>query len=211
MDTNSSLFNESTSTRNGSNDAAAIPLYLTYLQLLILSIGGPSMVIPAVMVILIIVKNVALRTVNNIFLVNILIADACFALSLFLQRSILMAIYLLCFIINVNCNIVIIPTLALIVATKLMFLPLSIDRFIHVAFPFTYKRIMTTKVIVTIISCLWLLAVFVPVTLTVGRPTKFHPAFGICTLESRSPVLQLVFTGPMVVSGVIITITCIYL
>jgi len=210
MDTNNSLFNKSASTSDDSNDTL-IPLYLTYLQLLILLIGGPSVIIPAVMVIAIIVKNAAVRTVNNIFLVNILIADACFVLFSFSQRSILMIIYLLGFIINGNCDLLIILTLALIVATKLMFLPLSIDRFIHVAFPFSYKNIMTTKVIATTISCLWLLVVFVPVTSTVNRPTKFHPAFGICTLESRSPVLQLVFTGPMVVSGVIITITCIYL
>jgi len=155
MDTNSSLFNKSTSTSDDSNETA-IPLYLTYLLLLILSIGSPSVIIPAVMVIAIIVKNAALRTVNNIFLVNILIADICFVLYPFLQKTILMIIYLL--IINVNCNMVNIPTFTIVIATKLMFLPLSIDRFIHVAFPFSYKSIMTTKVIVTTISCLWLLA-----------------------------------------------------
>jgi len=210
MDTNSSLFNESASTTDDSNETE-IPLYLTYLHLFMLLIGSPSVIIPAVMVIAIIVKNVALRTVDNILLVNILIADVCFVLYSFSQRSILMIIYLLGFIINVNCNIVNIPTFTLILATKLMFLPLSIDRFIHVAFPFSYKSIMTTKVIVTTISCLWLLALSVSVTVTVNSPTILYQAFGICKPESINPLLHLVAVGIMVVSSVLITITCIYL
>jgi len=146
MDTNNSLFNKSISTRDDSNEAT-ISLYLTYLRLLILLIETPSVIIPAVMVIVIIVKNAALRTVNNIFLVNILIADVCVVLYQFVIKSVLMIIYLLAFIIDLNCNIANVPTVTLIVATKLMFLPLRIDQFIHVAFPFSHKRIMTTKVI----------------------------------------------------------------
>jgi len=74
MDTNNSLFNKSTSTRDDFNEAT-VPLYLTYLRLLILLIVTPS-----VMAIEIIIKNAALRTVNNIFPVNILIADVCIVL-----------------------------------------------------------------------------------------------------------------------------------
>jgi len=156
MDTNSSLFDGSAST-NDNSSAAAIPLYLTYLQLVMLLIGTPSVMIPSVMVIVIIVKNRALRTINNIFLVNLLIADVCLVLYRCLLQSILMIVYIFGIIVDVNCVIALLPTLALVLATKLMFLPLSIDRFIHVAFPFAYKSIMTTKVIVTIIRCLWLL------------------------------------------------------
>jgi len=70
---------------------------------------------------------------------------------------------------------------------------------------------MTTKVIVTTISRLWLLAVSVSVTLTVDRPFILNQAFGSCKAESTNPLPQLVVVGPMVVSSVLITITCIYL
>ena len=73
MDTNSTLFRGNTSIGNQSN--GPVPLYLTYLQILILLIIVPSVVVPAVMVIRIILKNAVLKTRNNIFFVNLLIAD----------------------------------------------------------------------------------------------------------------------------------------
>ena len=44
-------------------------------------------------------------------------------------------------------------------ATDLMFLPVVMDRFLHIACPFSYKRMFTTKRIAIIISGLWLLSI----------------------------------------------------
>ena len=51
--------------------------YFTYLQMLILLMMAVTMTIPAVMVIMVILKNSPLRTRSNVFLVNLLVADVC--------------------------------------------------------------------------------------------------------------------------------------
>ena len=175
------------------------------------SILTPLVTIPAVMVIRIILKNAALKTKNNIFLVNLLIADICTVLFRWLLNTTLMIPYLLGFNITINCTIYLVPIMGLLMATKLMFVPLSVDRFIHIAFPFSYKRIMTTKVIATTISSLWLLSIFLPTVSVINQPTRYFPSLGTCRLENTNPLLQVFLTGPMIISTVVITITCIYL
>ena len=171
-----------------------------------------SVAVPALMVIRIILKNAVLQTRNNIFLANLLVADVCTALFRWLLNTTLMILYLLGFNIKINnCTIYLVPTMGLVMATKLMFLPLSIDRFIHVAFPFSYKSIITTKVIATIISSLWLLSMFVSTILLVNRPTRYFPPLGACKPESTNVLLRLFLVGPMIVSIVLITVTSIYL
>ena len=209
MDTNSTLFNESTCTGNDSN--GPVPLYLTYFQLFIQSTLTPLVIIPAVMVIRIILKNAVLKTRNNIFLINLLIADVCTVLFRWLFNTTLMIPYLLGFNITINCTIYLVPMMSLLIATKLMFVPLSVDRFVHIAFPFSYKKIMTTKVIAITISSLWLLSIFVPTVSVVNQPTRYFPSLGTCRLENTSPLLRLFLTAPMIISVVLITITSIYL
>ena len=210
MDTNSTLFNESISTENDSN--GPVPLYLTYLQIFMQPILTPLVTIPAVMVIRIILKNAMLKTRNNIFLVNLLIADVCFALFRWLFNTTLTISYLLGFnITTINCTIYLVPMFGLLMATKLMFVPLSVDRFVHIAFPFSYKKIMTTKVIAITISSLWLLSILVSTVSVVNQPTRYFPLLGACRLESTSPLFQFFLTGLMIISAVLITITSIYL
>ena len=209
MDTNSTLFRGNTSIGNQSN--GPVPVYLTYLQIFMLSILAPSVTVPGLMVIRIILKNTVLKTRNNIFLVNLLVADVCTVLFQWLLNTTLMILYLLGLNIKINCTIYLIPMMALAIASKIMFLPLSINRFIHVAFPFSYKSIMTTKVIATTICSLWLLSIFASTVLLVNRPTRYFPSFGICKPESTNPLLQLFLIGPMIMSAVLITFTSIYL
>ena len=177
-----------------------------------LSVLVPSVTIPAVMVIRIILKNAALKTKNNIFLVNLLIADVCIALFRWLFNTTVMIPYLLGFNITINCTTYLVPTLSLVMATKLMFVPLSVDRFIHVAFPFSYKSIMRTKVIAITISSLWLLSIFVPTISVVNHtPTTYIPSLGACRPNSINPLFQFFLAGPVFISTVLITITCVYL
>ena len=209
MDTNSTLFNESISIGNQFN--GAVPLYLTYLLILILLILAPLVIVPAVMVIRIILKNTALKTRNNIFLVNLLIADVFTVLLRWLLNTTLMILYLLGLNMQVNCTIYLTPMMALIIATKIMFVPLSIDRLIHVAFPFSYKSIMTTKTITTTICSLWLLSIFASTVSVVNRPMIYIQSLGTCTLKNANPLIQLFLIGPMIMSAVLITFTSIYL
>ena len=173
MDANSTLFRGNTSIEKQAD--GPVPLYLTYLQMFMLSILVPSVTIPAVMVIRIILKNAALKTKNNIFLVNLLVADVCIALFRWLFNTTVMIPYLLGFNITINCSTYLALALSLVTATKLMFVPLSVDRFIHVVFPFSYKSIMRTKVIAITISSLWLLSIFVATLSVVNQlPPRVH-------------------------------------
>ena len=209
MDTNDIWFNGSNSTRSYSDGVT--PLFITYMQAIMLLVVAPLVAVPVVMIIRVIVKNEALQTKNNIFLVNLLVADLCILMLRWLVNGMLIILYLLGFDIDVNCNIVLVPTIGLLIATKLMFVPLTVDRFMHVAFPFSYKRIMTTKVITTIISSLWLLALLVGLVTIVNRPTEYFPSLGSCKPRDSNSPLHVFFLGPMVISFVIISITSIYL
>ena len=210
MDANNTLFRGNTSI--GSQSDGPVPLYLTYLKMFMLSILVPSVTIPAVMVIRIILKNAVLKTRNNIFLVNLLIADVCIALVRWLLNTTLMIPYLLGFNITINCTIYFVPMLGLVMATKLMFVPLSVDRFVHIAFPFSYKKIMTTKVIAITISSLWLLSIFVSTVSVVNQPpTTYIPSLGACRIESTSPLFHFILAGLVFISAVLNTITSIYL
>ena len=51
------------------------------------------------------------------------------------------------------------PSMTLVIANKLMCIPMCVDRFIHIAFPFSYKRIVTTKAIIIAIITLWMVAI----------------------------------------------------
>ena len=209
MNTNDTWFSGSNSTSDYSDEAT--PLFITYLQAFMLLLVAPLVAVPVVMIIRVIAKNGVLQTRNNIFLVNLLVADLCILMLRWLVNGTLIILYLLGFEIDVNCNIVLVPTIGLLMATKLMFVPLSVDRFIHVAFPFSYKRIMSTRVIATIISSLWLLALFVSLVTLVDRRTDYFPSVGSCKPRDPNPLLHVFFLGPMTLSFVIITITSIYL
>ena len=42
-------------------------------------------------------------------------------------------------------------------------------------------------------------------------PTTYIPSLGACRLETINPLFQLILAGPVFISAVLITITCIYL
>ena len=100
----------------------------------------------------------------------------------------------------------------LVIANKLTFIPMCVDRFIHIAFPFSYKRIITTKVITTTIITLWIIAIVIAISLYFD-PHEFYyiPSLGTCRWkQSNTPmllILLLCFSMPIV----LITITSIYL
>ena len=74
-------------------------------------------------------------------------------------------IYIPLYLLGVNFDsdyrITMIPNVTLVIANKLMFLPTCVDQFIHIAFPLSYKRIVTTKAIIITI----MVVVIVVVTL----------------------------------------------
>ena len=152
MELNTTIFSGSESTDNVVNQTVAeVPEYLSYALLCLMSMSIPAVIVPAVWAIVIIVKNKKLQTNNNIFLVNLLLADLGAVVVLWCTDGLFTLLYLLGVNVDVNCRMKVIPIMIFVIATKLMFIPMCVDRFIHIAVPFSYKRIVTTKAIMT--SC----------------------------------------------------------
>ena len=178
---------------------------------LIVSIVTLLVVIPALTIIIIVLKNRKLRDNNsNVLYVNLLITDMMAALIRWIVTSLIMICYLLD-VPNVNCNIVRVPIITSTLGTRLMLLLVIINRFLHIALPFSYKSTVTTKRVSWSISSLWLMALACGIFSAVSQSFTLIPTQGICAPRHRSIPLFLINLGSQVVSVCIITGTCIYL
>ena len=203
--------NNVTLSLNTSGTAMVFPHYITIVRLISNLVGPPVVIIPAVMVIMVIVKDEQLRTNNrNVFIVNLLVADICYAARQFFLNGGNILLYLVGQSLIVNCGVVNVLSYFTAFANNLMFLPLSIDRLINVAFPFSYKRIVTFKVVMAVISFLWVAALLLSILVSVNQPTESIPALGTCKVLSTI-ILPLAAILPMLIFIVLITATCIYL
>ena len=156
---NVSISNEINSTDIESDTEAKPHSFLIYLSLFGLPFGVLLVVVPALVVIIIVLKNRKLRAESSkIFYVNLLVSDIVTTLTRCIISSTIIIRYLLD-VPNVNCRVVSMPLIGSQFATDLMFLPVVMDRFLHIACPFSYKRMFTTKRKAVIISGLWLLSI----------------------------------------------------
>ena len=207
---------ESNATMNSSNGSTenifnqiTVPLHVSYYKLLISSLAM-FLIIPTISVAVIIFKNKKLRS-KKIFLINLLVADVGTVLFGFLKNIVIIILYLTGFSIDVDCRLIHVPIIAAFMAAKLMFIPMSIDQFIHVAFPFKYKRIMTTKVKKIIASFIWLFTISMSVLVVIGMSAETIPALAACSAPKRNFSQLLPIVMPMVLSIIIIAATSIYL
>lgn len=191
--------------------AAEVPEYLTYLMLFILSMAIPLVIIPALMVVVIVMKNKKMQINKNFFLINLVLADMGVVLVQWCTNGLLMVLYLLGLTVDANCTLILTPAIALVIASKLMFLPMCMDRFIHIAFPFSYKRIVTTKAIIITIIGLWMVAISMSYFLVYDQPFEYISSMGICKPKQINILYQLILLGSFFMPVLPITITSIYL
>ena len=92
-----------------------------------------------------------------------------------------------------------------------MFIPMCVDRFIHIAFPFSYKRIVTTKAIMTTITTLWIVTIVIISLIYINEPFEYIPAVGGCKVVRTNILLLLILLLCYFTPIVLITITSIYL
>ena len=204
MDSNVTFFsnvfgdNEANSTESDTDGKPHT--FMTYFILFGLPFGVLLVVVPAMAVIIIILKNRKLREKsNNIFYVNLLITDVVATVIRWVFTSTIIICYLFDIPI-VKCNVAVVPVLVSLFATLLMFLPVVIDRFLHIAFPFSYKRMFTTTRIAVIISCLWLLSVVVGLIGLVDQDITLVPESGVCVYEGGAfPLLSVAIIGMLVI------------
>ena len=212
MAMNTTIFSGSGSADNVANQiAVTVPEYLSYTLVCIVLMSIPVVIVPALWAIVIIVKNKKLQTNNNIFLINLLLADVGLAVSLLCVDGLLTVLYLLGVNVDVDCRIIVIPTVIFVIASKLMFVPTCMDRFIHIAFPFSYKRIVTTRAIMTTIITLWIAAVVITILIFLNQPFEYIPSVGRCQLTQTNIPLLLIYLLCYFIPIVVITITSIYL
>ena len=109
---------------------------------------------------------------------------------------------------NLNCRIAHMLIRISVLASRLMFLPITINRFINIAFPFSHKRIMNAKTVATVISSLWL---FILLVSYISKVDHFELvlAFGECQLKQTSRLTSLVTIGTLIISIVVIATTSI--
>ena len=212
MALNTTIFSGSGSADNEFEQTVSeVPEYLSYAMLFILSMSIPMVIIPALWAIVIIIKNKKLQTNNNIFLINLLLTDVVIVVVLCCTNGLLTTLYLLGVDVSVDCTLILISFMILVIANKLMFIPMCVDRFIHIAVPFSYKRIVTTKAIMITIITLWMVAIVISISLYINEPLGYIPSVGICKpTQTNIPgalILSLCFFTPIV----LITITSIYL
>ena len=202
--------NNITLSLNASDTAIVPPRYLIIINLIINLVGPPTVIIPAVMVIMVIVKNKQLRSNKTTFIVNLLVADICFAAKTFIMNNGIVFLYLIGLSHLVDCTVVIVGIFLTSLSTNLMFLPLSIDRLLSIVFPFSYENIMTAKVVTAIIGFLWVAVLSMSMVL-VNQPINIIPSLGTCRLVKITLVPLLIWIIPILTSMLLITGTSIYL
>ena len=206
---NESSSNE-TSISKVETEATVHPL-MSYLTLFLLSSGAIFVLVPTLVVIIIVLKNKKLKEKNNnIFYVNLLVVDVLAILSRWLLTSMIIISYLL-HLPSVNCNVALFPVSSLLFATRLMFLPVVFDRFLHVACAFSYEKIVTGKRLNWTIASFWLLALgFGLLSAVIGEYTIF-PQHGACIPRRTNSFLYLMVIATLIASMCVITGTSIYL
>ena len=196
MALNTTIFSVSGSADDVVNQTAAtVPEYLSYTMLCIVLMSIPLVIVPALWAIVIIVKNKKLQTNNNIFLINLLLADVGLAVSPLCVYGPLTLLYLLGVNVDVDCGIKAIPVMTFVIANKLMFIPMCVECFDRIAVPFRYKRIVTTKAIMTVIITLWMVAIVTAMITSINQPLEYIPSVGACNPMSfvcRTNLLQAV-------------------
>ena len=191
--------------------AVVVPEYISYVLLCVMSASIPMVIIPAFWAIVIIVKNKKLQTNNNIFLINLLLSDVGFVVVLWCTQGRLTVLYLLGVNVDVDCTTELMPIMISMIANKLMFIPMCVDRFIHIAFPFSYKRIVTTKAIIATTITLWIAAIVIGPLICISTPHGYIPSVGACKpLQTSIPVLLILLLS-FFIPIMLITITSIYL
>ena len=113
--------------------------------------------------------------------------------------------------VDVDCTIETTPIMISLIANKLMFIPTCVDRFIHIAFPFSYKRIVTTKAIIATIITLWIAAIMTGSLIHINKQFDYIPSVGTCKPRQTNIPISLIILLSLFIPIIMIIITSIYL
>ena len=176
-----------------------VPLFATYLKMLLVLVMMILIVTPAVIVVCIIKKTEALHT-NYYFLVaNLLVTDIIFLIYKLVTDYLIMIVYLL----DLNTDTVgevlfwlSVPlTLTLFTLTNLLYITLAIERVVVFGFPYRHRNIMTTKVVRDMVVSTWVVSAILAAATTALVPHHILWPFGATTTTEHSK--RIAIQGPI--------------
>ena len=181
-----------------SNGTAAgeVPLYVSYLKLIMVTLAPLVLAIPTGLVLRVIVKEESLHTKYYFFVGNLLATDFLGLAVESLLQIVGLIIHVAGYPVQLNCVLIKVfetPTFT----SRLLFATLGIDRFIAIAYPYHHRKIMTNKFIVGVIAAVWGMSIATNSLLASGGYFRYVPAFAKCFGLGGFPVgyaFQIVLT-----------------
>ena len=219
MDTSATMLNENMS--GYSNGTATFvffdfPLYMIYAKLCIYLVALPVVFIPTLMVTSAIIRSKELCSkrffYSSFFLVNLYIANMTGIMMKCGIVCVLLIVHLLGISVNYNCIISQVVSLVLN-GGKLLFLPLAIDRVLSVAYPFSYKQIMTMRLATGLVVIPWAFLILMRISVFATLTYVYYPVLGDCVIIgelSGNPLLFFFFLSE-VMATVLIIVSSVYL
>ena len=187
-----------------SASEAEVPLFVSYLKMIFLLLTPFVIGIPSALVIRVIAVERKLHTKYYFFLVNLLLTDFFGVLIDNLVRFISLVLYVSGSSIKLSCIFMEISGMYFF-AGQLLFITLGIDRFVAIASPYHHRKIMTKKVVATIVAVVWGLAILITSVQLVQVPYVHLYPFARCYGLSGFPLIYL-FKGSVMASSTVIII-----
>ena len=167
-------YNQSFNGSVSSSDTLEIPLFATYLNMVIILIMVLIVITPAVMVIWVICTTKELHTKYFFFVANLLVTNIIDITVETVLQYVIMILYL-CGLDSDSTSVIlkrfILPLHTILrLATILLLITLAVDRVVVIASPFRHRYIMTKKTVASLLSAIWGLSAILTVTSTIVVP-----------------------------------------
>ena len=183
-----------------SASEAEVPLFVSYLKMIVLLLAPFVIGIPSALVIRVIAFERKLHTKYYFFLVT----DFPGVLVNNVVQLVALVLYVSGSSIKLSCIFIEIFGMFSF-AGQLLFIILGIDRFVAIASPYHHRKIMTKKVVVTIVAVVWGSAILITSFLLVQVPYVHLYPFARCSGLSGFPLIYL-FKGSVMASSTVLII-----
>jgi len=207
---------ESLNLSSNGSDASIIevPLFVTYLKMLLVLVMSVLIITPAVIVIRVIRKTDALHTNYYFFVANLLVTDIVQAVIRLITENLIMIIYLLDINTDTAGEVVFWLNVPLsrifFLLTNFLFVTLAMERVIVIGYPYRHRSIMTTKVVCGMIVTIWVVSVILAVVVIATSPYSVQWPFGTIVAE-RSLIRAIILLPLRIASAAFIIASNIFL
>ena len=186
-----------------------VPLFATYFNMLILLGAMPTIIIPAVLVIRIILTTEKLHTVYYLFVISLLATDILNTFKMGFE-FILTCLYI--FGINADSTVSFVTYAILTIpriAARFSFINLALDRVIAIALPYRHKSIITYRRAYAMIMFTWIISTVMCLAAFLSSSFTFVGPFGEYTPTGNDNPIAPVLLFLFVLASSIIIIVCI--